>query len=80
MKIPDVKSLDGIQKVVNAINLIFFIAVFIGLYMIVLHFVHNILLRILGFLAVYFVDSMLTYCVLKPLSDRAAAEVRRRKH
>ena len=79
MKIPDLKALDGATKFVTVINFIFFVAVFVGLYVIARHFVHNFFLRILCLLVIYIITSLLTYCVLKPLSDRAAEAIRSRR-
>lgn len=79
MKIPDPNTLDVPQKFVTIVNLIVFLVVFVGLYLIARHFVHNIFLRILCLVVDYFITSMLVYCIIRPLSDKAVASMRNMK-
>lgn len=79
MKIPNPQTLDQPAKFVTILNFIFFLAVFIGIYVFVRQFVHHMLLRILCLLADYFVTALLTYCVIRPLSEKAAHALRREK-
>ena len=79
MKIPNPQTLDRPQKLVNFLNLLVFLAVFLGLYLTARHFIHSILLRILCLLAAYFVSAMLTYCVIRPLSEKTLSSLRKKK-
>lgn len=79
MKIPNADSLDGAQKFVTILNLIVFLVVFLGLYLIVRQYVQNLFLRILCLAADYSITSLLVYCVIRPLSDKAADALRQMK-
>ena len=79
MKIPNAAALDGAAKFVTIVNFIVFLVVFLGLYLVARHFIHNIFLRIICLIVAYFIASLLTFFVLKPLSDRAADAIRKFK-
>lgn len=79
MKIPNAAALDGAAKFVTIVNFIVFLVVFLGLYLVARHFIHNIFLRIICLIVAYFIASLLTFFVLKPLLDRAADAIRKLK-
>jgi hypothetical protein len=52
---------------------------FIGLYVFVRQFAGSFIIRALFFIGVYIVCSLISFCVLKPLADKAANALRNRK-
>ena len=70
---------DGIGKAFAAVQLVVFLAMFIGLYVFVRQYVGSFILRVLCFIGVYIVCSLISFCVLKPLADKAANALRNRK-
>ena len=77
--IPDPSSLDKSTKVVNTLNFIIFLLLFFGIVSFLWYLFPQILLRILSVIAAYVAASLLTFCIIKPLSERAAASMRNRK-
>ena len=47
MKIPNAAALDGAAKFVTIVNFIVFLVVFLGLYLVARHFIHNIFVLLL---------------------------------
>ncbi len=76
MKIPNVNTMDRAEKFVTVLNCILFLVMFVGLYLMARQFVHNFFLRILCLLADYFVTALVIYCIIRPLSARAAEAIR----
>lgn len=70
---------DGPAKIFSVLQLIVFLAMFIGIYLFLRRLTDSTLLRIVFLIADYAVCSLISFCVLKPLSDKAAAELRKRK-
>ena len=70
---------DGIGKAFAAVQLVIFLAMFIGLYVFVRQFAGSFIIRALFFIGVYIVCSLISFCVLKPLADKAANALRNRK-
>ncbi|MCQ2417430.1 MAG: hypothetical protein MJ071_06425 [Oscillospiraceae bacterium] len=79
MKFLNVPEKDGIGKAFSMIQLIIFLAVFVGILWVSYHFVHMLILRILIFLADYFVSSMFLYLVVRPFSERLENKARSHK-
>lgn len=71
---------DGVGKLFAVIQLIVFLALFLGIYLILRRFVHALILRILVLLGDYFVVSLFLYLVVKPLCDRAENAMRNKKN
>ena len=70
---------DGIGKAFSVIQLVIFLALFLTVYLLLRKVVHSTLLRILILIGDYFVVSLLTYLVIRPLMMRAEAALRKRK-
>lgn len=70
---------DGPAKFFSALQLIVFLALFIGIYLFLRRLTDSVILRILMLAGDYIVCALLSFCVLKPLSDKAADEVRKHK-
>ena len=70
---------DGPAKILSVLQLIVFLAMFIGIYLFLRRLTDSTLLRIVFLIADYAVCALISFCVLKPLSDKAAAELRKRK-
>ena len=70
---------DGIGKAFTAVQLVIFLAMFIGLYVFIRQYAGSFLMRALCFIGVYIVCSLISFCVLKPLADKAANALRNRK-
>ena len=70
---------DQPAKIFNTLQYVVFLAMFIGIYLAARRYVHAWYLRLLCLLADYAVCALISYCILKPLSDRAAEGLRRKK-
>ncbi|MBP0968471.1 MAG: hypothetical protein J5722_12615 [Oscillospiraceae bacterium] len=70
---------DGIGKAFSVIQLVIFLALFLTVYLLLRKVVHSTLLRVLILIGDYFVVSLLTYLVIRPLMMRAEAALRKRK-
>ncbi|MCR5305133.1 MAG: hypothetical protein K6E36_01345 [Oscillospiraceae bacterium] len=70
---------DGPAKFFSILQFIVFLALFIGLYLFLRRLTDSTLLRIVFLIGDYIVCALISFCLLKPLSDKAAAEVRSRK-
>lgn len=70
---------DGIGKAFAALQLIVFLVMFLGIYLLLRKVVHALFLRILILLGDYFIVSMFLYLVVKPLCDRAETALRSRR-
>ncbi len=67
---------DTPAKIFNTIQFIVFLALFIGIYLFARHFVRSFWLRILCLIGDYVICALISFCVLKPLSDKAAQSLR----
>lgn len=76
LKIPEQ---DSIGKVFSVLQLVIFLALFLTVYLLLRKVVHSALLRVLILIGDYFVVSLLTYLVIRPLMMRAEAALRKRK-
>ena len=70
---------DGIGKLFAVLQLIVFLVLFIGIFLILCRFFHSLFLRILFFAVDYFAVSMFLYVVIKPLFERAETALRNKK-
>lgn len=70
---------DKPAKFFSVLQLIVFLALFIGLYLFLRRLTDSLILRIFFLVADYIVCALISFCVLKPLSDKAASEMRKRK-
>lgn len=70
---------DGPAKLFSVLQLVVFLAIFIGLYLFLRRLTDSTWLRIVFLIGDYIICSLISFCVLKPLSDKAAASLRRRK-
>ncbi|MCR4758827.1 MAG: hypothetical protein K5705_00900 [Oscillospiraceae bacterium] len=77
--IPKLPEQDGIGKVSSFIQFALFLVMFVGIYLLLRKLVHATLLRILILVLDYFVVSLITYVVIRPLAMRAEAAFRKRK-
>ncbi len=77
--IPKLPEQDGIGKVSSFIQFAMFLVMFVGIYLLLRKLVHATLLRILILVLDYFVVSLITYVVIRPLAMRAEAAFRKRK-
>lgn len=71
---------DGPAKFFSILQLIVFLALFVGLYLFLRRLTDSVILRILILVGDYIICALLSFCVLKPLSDKAADEIRKRKN
>ena len=69
---------DKPAKIFNTLQFIVFLAMFIGIYLVVRRYVTAWYWRVLCLIADYAVCALISFCVLKPLSDRAAQALRSR--
>ena len=76
MKLPEQ---DQPAKVFNVMQFVVFAVMFIGIYLFARRFVHAWYLRALCLIADYVICALISYCVLKPLSDKAAESLRQKK-
>ena len=70
---------DGIGKLFTFLQFACFAVLFIVIYLVLRRMVHSTLLRILILAADYFVVSLITYLVIRPLAMRAEAAVRKHR-
>ncbi len=77
---PNLPEQDRPAKIFNTLQFLVFLAMFIGIYLFVRRFVHAWYLRVLCLIADYAVCALISYCVLKPLSDKAADSIRQKKN
>ena len=70
---------DGIGKLFTFLQFACFAVLFIVIYLVLRRLVHSTLLRILILAADYFVVSLITYLVIRPLAMRAEAAVRKHR-
>ena len=70
---------DGIGKAFAALQLIFFLVLFLGIFLFLCKFVHALILRILILIGDYVIVSLFLYLVIKPLCDRAENALRSKK-
>lgn len=79
IQLPQIPEKDKIGKVSAFIQLVIFLVLFIGIYLVARRFVHAFFLRILILIADYFAVSMVTFLAIKPLSERLEEAIRRKK-
>ena len=70
---------DGAGKAISVVQLILFLAMFIGIYVFVRQYVQSFFLRVLCLIGDYIVCSLILFLIFKPLSDKAAESLRKRK-
>ena len=70
---------DGIGKISAVIQLVVFAALFLTIYLLLRRVVHSVLLRILILAADYFIVSLFTYVVIRPLMTRMEEAFRKKK-
>lgn len=70
---------DGIGKISAVIQLVVFAALFLTVYLLLRRVVHSVLLRILILAADYFIVSLFTYVVIRPLMTRMEEAFRKKK-
>ena len=78
MKI-EVPQQDRAGRLFSTLQFIVFLAMMIGIYLFLRRYVHAWYLRLLCLIADYIVCALISYCVLKPLSDKAAESMRKRQ-
>ncbi len=71
---------DQPAKIFNTLQYVVFLAMFIGIYLAARRYVHAWYLRALCLIADYIVCALISFCVLKPLSDKAAESLRQKKN
>ncbi len=70
---------DGAGKLSSVIQLILFLVLFMTIYLLLRRVVHSLPLRILILIGDYFIVSLFTYLVIRPLMMRLEAALRKRK-
>lgn len=78
LKLPNVPEQDRIGKLSSLIQLICFLVLFLGIYLLLRRVVHAWFLRVLILLADYFVVSMITYLVIRPAAQKIEAKFRKK--
>lgn len=79
INIPKLPEQDGIGKVSSFVQFLLFLVMFLGIYLLLRKVVHATWLRILILIGDYFVVSLITYLVIRPLAMRAEAALRKHK-
>ena len=79
LKLPNLPEHDGIGKVSSVIQLICFLVLFIGIYLLLRKVVHAFILRLLILIVDYIVVSLFTYLCIRPLAIRAENAFRKKK-
>lgn len=75
-KLPDEAQNQG--RLTALVQLICFLVIFIGIYLLLRKAVHSVLLRILILIADYFVTALLTYLVIRPAALKIEAKLRKK--
>ena len=70
---------DGTAKLSSVIQLILFLVLFLTVYLLLRRVVHSLPLRILILIGDYFIVSLFTYTVIRPLMMKLEAALRNRK-
>jgi antibiotic biosynthesis monooxygenase (ABM) superfamily enzyme len=68
---------DTIGKISAVVQIILFLLLFIGIYLLLRRVVQAWYLRLLILLADYFAVSMLTYLVIRPLAEKIEKKIRK---
>lgn len=79
IKLPQVPEKDGIGKASAVIQLICFLALFLGIYLPLRKLVHPLFFRILILIGDYIAVSLVTFTVIKPLMERLENGIRNKK-
>ncbi|MBR6718930.1 MAG: hypothetical protein IKI77_11390 [Oscillospiraceae bacterium] len=79
LKLPNLPEQDGIGKVSSVIQLICFLVLFIGIYLLLRKVVHAFILRLLILIVDYIVVSLFTYLCIRPLAIHAENAFRKKK-
>ena len=79
LKLLNLPEQDGIGKVSSAVQLICFLVLFIGIYLLLRKVVHAFILRLLILIVDYIVVSLFTYLCIRPLAIRAENAFRKKK-
>lgn len=75
-KLPD--EAQNMSKPIALIQLICFLVIFIGIYLLLRKVVHSTILRILILIADYFVTALITYLVIRPAALKLDAKRRKK--
>lgn len=78
LKLPKIPAQDGIGKASAMVQLICFLVLFVGIYLLLRRVVHAWFLRVLILLADYFVVSMVTFLVIKPAAQKLEDKLRKK--
>ena len=79
LKVPKLPEQDGVGKVSSVIQLICFLVLFLGIYLLLRKVVHAFVLRLLILIVDYVVVSLFTYLCIRPLAIRAENAFRKKK-
>lgn len=79
LKVPKLPEQDGVGKVSSVIQLICFLVLFLGIYLLLRKVVHAFVLRLLILIVDYVVVSLFTYVCIRPLAIRAEKAFRSKK-
>lgn len=77
LKLPKVPAQDGIGKLSALLQLICFLVLFVGIYLLLRRVVHAWFLRVAVLLADYFVVSIVTYLIIKPAAQKLEDKLRK---
>lgn len=69
---------DGLGKAFAIIQLILFLVLFVGIYLLLRRLVHAWYLRVLVLLADYFAVSMVTYLLIRPAAQKLENKLRKK--
>lgn len=75
-KIPE--EMQNMGKLAAFIQLICFLAIFIGIYLLLRQVVHSTILRILILIADYFVTALISYLLIRPAAMKIESKLKKK--